>query len=238
MFRSELPRIYELRDLLPAPIPAGAYFQNFDETLASLPQKLKQFRDIEADLQTLDDAAWSYLKGELAPLLVARHDTRGWQQLFDKLNQAKAYACLARSGCTDIRFIPESKVEGQRTPDLEAREDGRKVLCEVKTLNVSDDEANRLLCHGVGQPNDELPGSFFGKLASLLTLPAAQIEAYCSHFESRRMAYVVVNFDDRLHEYADRYRVQLKQFLEHNTPPQLEVVLDIKSAFYIGITGD
>lgn len=91
MFRKELPRIYELRDLLPDPVPLGAYFQNLEESLARIPQKLKQFRDIERDLEGLDPEAWEALKSDLKPLLAAKHPTRGWQSLFDKLNEAKAY---------------------------------------------------------------------------------------------------------------------------------------------------
>lgn len=232
MFRAKLPRIYELRDLLSDPPPTGAYFRDLDRTLSEWPQKLKQYRDIEADLQSLDDAAWSYLKGELAPLLTTKHETRGWQQLFDKLNQAKAYGYLAREGCRDIRFIPESKVIGQRTPDLEAVTCGRKVLCEVKTINVSDDEANRFHNNDVRDTVYELPDGFFLKLSCTLDSAVAQMRAYCPESGTRRIAYIIVNFDDRLHEYADHYQKQIAQFLEGKGPLELEVFMDVKPAFY------
>ena len=38
VYRRELPRIYELRDLLPNPPPPGAYFCNLDKSLAEIPQ--------------------------------------------------------------------------------------------------------------------------------------------------------------------------------------------------------
>jgi hypothetical protein len=59
MYRSELPRIYELQDLLPTPAPADACLYNLDQTLTGplAPMALKQFRDIEKDLRGLDDAA-------------------------------------------------------------------------------------------------------------------------------------------------------------------------------------
>ncbi len=233
MFRSQLPRIYELRDLLPTPLPARAYFQDLDNTLTEWPQKLKQFRDIEADLQSLDDVAWSYLKGELAPLPITKHETRGWQQLFDKLNQAKAYRYLARIGCTDIRFIPESRNERERTPDLQAFTQGQNVLCEVKTINVSDDEANRFHNQSVGDSSDQLPEGFFRKLDAVLMEAIAQMQTYCSESDVRQIAYIITNFDDRLHEYADQYLVQINQFLQCNQATDLEVVLDMKPAFYV-----
>jgi hypothetical protein len=34
----------------------------------------------------------------------ARTPVRGWQPLFDKLNQAKAYNYLKQAGCTNIAF--------------------------------------------------------------------------------------------------------------------------------------
>lgn len=233
MYRNELPRIYELRDLLPNPLPTGAYFRDLDSTLATIPQKLKQFRDFESELQGLDAAAWTYLKAELMPLLTAKHKRRGWQQLFDKLNQAKAYNYLVCIGCTDVRFIPESKSEGQRTPDLEALSQGRHVLCEVKTINVSEDEANRLRNGGVGVPSDQLPEPFFNKLASSLTEAMAQTRAYSTSTDTERIAYIIVNFDDRMHEYADQYQVQISQFMANNPTPGLEVRFDIKEAYYL-----
>jgi hypothetical protein len=98
VYRKELSRIYELRDLLPNHLPPKAYFRDLDKTLAAWPQKRKQFQDIEGDLQGLDVAAWTYLKAQVAPLLTAKHETRGWQPLFDKLNQAKAFNYLVRMG--------------------------------------------------------------------------------------------------------------------------------------------
>jgi hypothetical protein len=86
MFRKKLPRIYELHDLVPVPPPTDPYFRDLDASLAAHPLKFKQYRDIEQDLQGLDPAAWTFLKSEVAPLLVARVEKRGWQALFNILN--------------------------------------------------------------------------------------------------------------------------------------------------------
>ena len=104
--RRELPRIYELRDLLPNPPPPGAYFCDLDKSLAEIPQELRQFRDLESDLQGLNAAAWNFLKSELEPLLTAQDAKRGWQPLWDRLNQAKAYNHLKDAGYRNIEFIP------------------------------------------------------------------------------------------------------------------------------------
>jgi hypothetical protein len=117
VFRRELPRIYELADVLSVPLPAGAYFYNLDGSFSEIPQKLKQYRDIERDLQGLDPVAWAFLKSELKPLLATRDPKRGWQPLFDKLNQAKGYNHLKTA---DIRTSPSfrrlsSRAKGRRT---------------------------------------------------------------------------------------------------------------------------
>jgi hypothetical protein len=235
MFRKELPRIYDLRDLLPDSPPADAYFRDLDASLAATPQKLRQFRDWERELEGLDPSAWALLKSELAPLLTARHPTRGWQQLFDKLNQAKAYNYLKAAGYLDVKFISVSRIKGQRTPDLEACGGSTTALCEVKTISVSEDEADRRATGGVGTTTDQLNAGFFAKLASDLADAKAQMMAYEVNSETRKIAYVIVNFDDHLHEYADRYQLQIERYLKINSPEGLEVVLDIKPAFSTAI---
>src|SRR5580692_4826758 len=94
VYRRELPRVFELHDVVQPSCSPQAYFQNFENSLLERPQKLKQFRDIERDLQGLDADAWTFLKSEITPLLPAKHPTRGWQLLFDKLNQAKEFNYL------------------------------------------------------------------------------------------------------------------------------------------------
>jgi len=230
VYRKKLPRIYELRDLLPDPLPPKAYFQNLDKSLSEIPQKLRQFREIEKDLQGLDTAAWSFMKSELAPLLNARDAKRGWQPLFDKLNQAKAYNYLRCTGYTNVKFVPPSSVAGRETPDLQAELDMGTALCEVKTINISDIEADRRFCGGVGSVTDQLNAGFFGKLASDLAKANSQISVHDAS-ATKRIVYVIVNFDDSLHEYADRYQDQIKHYMSEHPIPDLQVVFDVKPAF-------
>lgn len=231
MHRNDLQRVYELRDLLPDPVPEGAYFANFDETLTEWPGKKLRFLEIEAELQGLDAEAWAFLKTELTPLLKAKDAARGWQQLFDKLNQAKGYNHLKRLGCAGIRFIPEAKIKGNPTPDIEATENGRTVLCEVKTINASEIEATRRRTGSVGHSTDHLNEQFLGKLRLTVEQAAKQMQAYNADVRARRIAYVVINFDDMLHEYADRYAPQLEEFRANYPASGPEIVLCYKGPF-------
>jgi hypothetical protein len=236
VFRKELPRIYELRDLIPNPAPPGAYFRNLDRSLSENPIKLRQFRDIEAELAGLDRKAWAFLKSEVAPMLTVRDAKRGWQPLFDRFNQAKAFNYLRRIGCVNVEFIPPSTETGQQTPDLRAELGSKKVLCEVKTINMSEIEADRRYTGGVGTITDQLGEGFFGKLGSDLRKAKAQMLACCADDTTTKIAYVIVNFDDGLHEYADRYQLQIDRYVGANPVADLKVVFDIKPAFYTAMS--
>lgn len=231
VYRIELPRIYELRDLVPDPAPANAYFQNLDRSLSEIPQKLRQYRDLEQDLAGLDSAAWTFLKSEVTPLLLVKDEKRGWQPLFDKLNQVKAYNHLKRAGYETVSFIPSSSIAGRMTPDLEARKGAERALCEVKTINVSDVEAHRRLSGGVGQVTDQLEVGFFGKLTSDLVKAQAQMAAFDADPAVTKLAYVIINFDDSLHEYADRYREQIEGYMTSHPTRGLEVAFSWKPPF-------
>ncbi len=229
MYRSELPRIYELRDLLPDPIPANAYFQTVDKRLSECPLRFRHYRDLEQDLAGLDAAAWACLKSEVKPLLLVRDEKRGWTPLFDKLNQAKAYNHMKRAGYETVRFI--EPIRGRMTPDLEAGNGPRSALCEVKTINVSDVEAHRRVSGGVGRVTDELEAGFFAKLSSDLARAQAQMLGFNADPTVVKLAYLVVNFDDSLHEYADRYGKQIERYMAEHPRPGLEVAFYWKPPF-------
>jgi len=232
MYRKELARVYELRDMAQNPPSPDAYFSDFDNKLMESRARLKHFRDIETELQALDTAAWDYLKEQLAPLLTVRSDKRGWQALFDKLNEAKGYNHLLGAGCANVRFIPASSVRGQRTPDVEGTSAGTRVLCEVKTINMSEVEAIRRTNGAAGSISLQLPDGFFRKLKSDIETATAQMVAYDPDDSVRRIVYVVVNFDDNLHEYAAAYSAQIDTFVAANSVPKAEIVFHVKPPFY------
>jgi hypothetical protein len=233
MYRRELPRLYELSDLVPRPAPPQAYFRDLDRSLAAIPQKLNLYRDIEKDLRGLDPVAWTFLKAEVAPLICGRHPTRGWQPIFDMLNQAKAYNFLNERGYGKVSFIPRSKVDSQRTPDLLGEREDSKALCEVKTINISEIEAERRSYGGVGTSVNQLPSQFFTKLAAVLTRAKAQMLAFDADPTVKRIAYVIVNYDDSLHEYGEDCDRQIEAFMKTADPePEIETVFNVKPPFY------
>jgi hypothetical protein len=232
MSRHELPRIYELRDSLANPSSQNTYFQDFENSIAAHPVKRKHFIHIEADLSGLDLVAWTYLKTEVAHLFERKDPKRGWQAAFDKLNQAKAYNHLGRLGCADVEFIPESTASGEKTPDLQGRLGTIRVLCEVETINPSDNEAiarGQIIARVIP---GRLPDAFFRKLAATLTAAELQMDSYCPDTDVRRIVYVILNFDDNLHEHFEDYLQQLRSFLGAAPLPKVEIVFDVKPKFY------
>jgi hypothetical protein len=99
------------------------------------------------------------------------------------------------------------------------------VLCEVKTINVSDVEARQRYSGGVGTLTDQLEASFFAKLSSKLAEALTQIKAFDADPTVIKIVYVVINFDDALHEYADRYGQRIERYIADCPTPGLEVVL-------------
>jgi hypothetical protein len=224
MYRDHFPRLFELRDLLPNPLPARTALPALDETLM-LPGKREYFERIEADLQRLDASGWEALKGRMTRWPKTAPDPqRALEPLYDALNEVKAYNYLQDTGCSHVRFIPVSEVSGQKTPDLGADDHGREVLCEVKTINRSEVEVDRAQSGGVGTSTDQLTSALLEKIRKICSAAKDQMLRYDGSGSARKIAYVFVNFDD--HEYSSAYLAQLEQFRTTDPVPGLEIVFD------------
>jgi hypothetical protein len=217
------PRLSELRREAVDPSP---YYFDVDDANQI---QAKHVREIESDLQGLDAAAWELFKQDLIPLVKKRHPERGWQALLNKLNEAKGYNYLVRMGCTDVQFIPRSS---SRTPDLKGRLGSNTVLCEIKTINPSDDEFKSREDHSVRSIVTQLSIGFFNKLRSTLQTARDQMTTYSQDAGIKKIVYLVVNYDDILHEYAATYSTQLAAFIASTPVPGLDIKLDIKPPYY------
>jgi hypothetical protein len=216
--REVLPRIYELKDTLADPSHPDAYFRNMEDGLRQSTQKWDAFARLEWRLAALDDAAWSDLKERAAPLLMQRVEGRGWQALWDVFNEAAGFCFLLHLGCTGVHFIRRTK---GRTPDLAAMLDGNAVLCEVKTLNVSKDEAGkRQLVHEgtpvAGSVSIHVSDGLLNKLSAVLAHAVEQLDGVDSERKARRIIFTVVHFDDWVGDYQPQYFAQMDEHLLRN----------------------
>lgn len=238
MFRTKMPRVYELRALIADQTADNAYFQDFDNSVRAEPSKARVWFDREQVLQELDQDSWEYLKKELLPYLTAKSRSgRGWQQLITILNQAYAYRYLKHMGCLALAFISRATQRGQDTPDLEAELDGARVLCEVKTINISDAEVQARKS-GTGRTTlDQLDHGFFAKLQADLTKASQQMNAYDDSNDVVRIVYLVPDFDDLLGEYKAGYYQQIDQHLAGHQTRELQIVFHNQAtAFHPSIT--
>jgi len=217
--------------LIADPSNPSAYFRDFDESVRDDPAKKLIWLAREREFNRLDDESWQFLKSEALPYLMARDAKRGWQQLITILNQARAYNYLIDKGCVEVRFVPRSVIKGEETPDIEATMNGTKVLCEVKTVTISDVEAVRRKTGGVGYTVRSLDHGFFRKLAGDLSKAESQMKSYGGE-DTARIAFVILNFDDFLGEYKAEYYEQIDQYLAAQPISSLEIAFfNQKTAF-------
>jgi hypothetical protein len=227
--RRELPRVFELGDLIERPSKPSAYFQNWDNPLfVDEPDRKRAWLAREREFQQLDAPSWQCLKEEARPYLTARDAKgRGWQQLITILNQARAHNYLVDLGCSQVCFIPRAKVEGQKTPDLEGDLNGQKVLCEVKTINPSQDEMDKRLSGRAGLTTNVLDEGFFKKFNSSVLEAKDQMRTYDDQDDVRRIVFFVITFDEPHGEYKIDYFAQIDRYLASDLASDLVSDLDI-----------
>lgn len=224
-FAELLPRLSELKDMTDQSHP-DAYFHDFESRFAEGRTVLGHYQRLERRLAGLDDGAWSDLRGRAAVVAHIRENGRGWEALFDVLNEATGYDYLKHIGCMDIRFITRRKT---RTPDLMATRDGRRVLCEVKTINVSDDEAarrRRISQDGFAASNT-LPyveNGLLTKMTATLAHAVAQLDGEDPERKAQRIVFTVLSFDDWVGDCQTEYFAQLDAHLLQNPIVGAELV--------------
>ncbi len=233
MFRKDLPRVYEIRDQIKEPDTPMAYFQDFENSLQQSRLKMEKFLDLEKVLQRLDEDSWNFLKNEASEYLEKKIEWRGWEQFFNFINQAWGYNYLKNKGCSNIKFIPISSKRGVESPDLIGVSGEVKFICEVKTMNISNEEAKARYSDRVRIVRQEdmprLEQGFFKKLMGHLKKAEQQIKAYELEAlevgeRSKRIVYIITNFDDFWGEYKQEYFQLIDQYLSGNSIPGLEIV--------------
>jgi len=207
----DLP-LKHIRELTPTRRKAAAgdsFFYRFDAALEADPGRRQILADYEVDLACLDETAWAALKASAAKRLI-RIKGRAWHPLFDVLNEAKAYRYLQTLGCNDIAFVPPSYES--KTPDLMAALDGRTVLCEVKTIAGSSEEA-----------------FLAGKFARVLAEARAQLDPL-GEPDARRIIYVILMMTSPLTDRAD-LKTRLDAFIAGAPIAGVEVEISLSHAF-------
>jgi hypothetical protein len=232
VFRKEFPRLYELRDSMKNPDAEDSCLRNLDQDLQHEVVR-RIWSRIELDLRGLDADAWTFLKSE-ALLCVntwdekssRRGSPRGRELLLNILYQAKAYNFLKTKDCSAIHFITRAPKKGKRTPDLEGISSTARFLCEVKTINRSEEEVYRQRVEKKYlHDHSKLAEEFFAKVGGVIENAKVQLEAYDPKGEATHIVYVIMNFDDFWGDYKELNIRQLDEYLCAHPVPGIELVL-------------
>jgi hypothetical protein len=237
-FREEMPRVYELRDLIGDPSKSSEYFQDFDKSLSHFPYKKEVWLAREREFKRLDGESWQRLKDEARPYLSCYNPNgRAWEQLISIINQARAHNYLVDRGCSNVTFIQSEMKKGQKTPDLSAELGGQSMLCEVKTINVSDNELERRRSGMVGALQMSLDENFLKKLDATITQAITQMKAFCEDNMVTRVVFIVLTFDDIFGESSDTYFTQIDIHLGKVAYQGIDIVFyNQQTAFHPNIT--
>ena len=206
------------------PSDKSSRFYKFWETFYEIPERVQAFSIIENELSALDGICWRFLKEEVKTLCVKSHERRGWNQLFEKLNEAKGYCFLKLIGYSDIRFIPRETKSNIETPDLIGWRNTSQVLCEVKTINISDDFISaRINISGMIAKN-KLTAGLIKKLESTIAKSASQLNSYSKSSDTDKYMYLVIAYDDDL-DYRDELNTQTRNLFNAINPVGINLII-------------
>ncbi len=83
---------------------------------------------------------------------------------------------------------------------------------------------------------DSLDVGFFKKLRSALFTAKVQMESYDGSTQVRRIAFLVLNFDDFCAEYKENYFKQIDKYLVAEPIPDIDIMFyDQRTAFHVPV---
>jgi hypothetical protein len=181
---------------------------------------------VEQHLQRLDNEAWEQLVAKALPEVCRRDPRRGWSQLWSVLHEAMGYALLADRGYTNIRFVDRGD---EKTPDLLGESPTSRAIVEVKTVNCSDEDIDRLnswppiaLDMGSG-----LSLKFKEKLEKTIDVARTQLRQYGEPTD-KRVILVVVSLDSNYKFIGQNY-AELREFVAAQQCADVELVHQVIS---------
>ncbi|WP_144079039.1 hypothetical protein [Nitrospina gracilis] len=215
--------------MIEEPGSSSTYFQNFHDSIRNESKRRVWLRR-EKEFQGLNQIAWDQFKTKVkdSNYLTVNSELRGWEQLIGLLNEVRGYNYLKNLDCVDIHFLPN---ESNETPDLEGKFAEEIILCEVKTLNISDEESERRNGLVAGEVLNFLPEGFMDKLGK--AIDKAHNQCFSFKPNARRIVYININFDDFLGESKQDYYKQIDQYLSNKENfPDIEIVFHIEQGCF------
>jgi enoyl reductase-like protein len=202
-------KLQELITAVRKKYPADKFFSDFENKWSKHPLMEKYFRTYNKAFMTMDLASWEILKAKALQHYLDHRRGQLKQGFFNQLNESFAYRYLIRQGFDGVRLIKEGK---KPSPDIQFRVHDGLAFCEVKTLNISNDEIYRRTRINVAQDGFVyacLSDGFIKKFCDAVQTAKNQIHAV----GDRGLIYVIVEFDDFAGFCYETYKKQLLELI-------------------------
>lgn len=205
------------------------HFDNFDVELDRCLLKKSFFESIEKIFQQIEEQQWEIFKEKLV-CCGYNHPRRGLNQFFETCNEAEAFAYIQKLGGKNVRFIPEASL---KSPDIFSEIGGRDVYCEVKTVNISDDHADRNAYLAIVGQLDAVYDTHLSyaqkiKIVENITSAHAKIDNYDVKNDVIRFLYLIINAENPLAPMIDDRLNELKQFINSISFRPLNIFIKLK----------
>ncbi|WP_223460403.1 hypothetical protein [Pseudomonas sp. A-R-26] len=215
-----MPGFNELIEEIEKKHPNDWWIKSRRETESLFPDSFPQVHVYENALRILDSDSWLVLSEKAQKVFPGSRELRGKHQFFDLLNEALAYEYLVAQELCNIRLL--RTVKNQKSPDISYEANCVPCYCEVKTINVSQDEIDKTVA---GKSFDssiyhELTPQFLNKLYLTIQAAVAQIKSLAPS----GLVYVIVHFDDFTLDHYETYQRQISELLACSFPAHEVVV--------------
>lgn len=223
MIIDSMPRLRELVSQAPNNT-YNSYFNNFIVDFEDNFLMQRKWEIYNTYLESMDQNSWCEFKKKAYDLCELK-TTYGWRQLIDLFSEAAAYYYAKNLGCQIINFIPTSN---KKSPDIIAQRNNFIFLFEVKKINISDIEINRInnreaiCCSGETQKN------LMKKIEVTIRKAHEQIISYDSQRKHSHFIFIDIDFDKPLIDPRERFN-DIAEYIHLNKIKEnlnIEVVLN------------
>jgi len=171
---------------------------------------VRKFDVYRNSLPELDPQSWEILKSKSLLAFKQTIPRRGKTPFFNLLNESLGYQYLKNSAFTEVSMIKESNV---KTPDLSFQSNQETQYCEVKTINVSEEQLDLYGDETIQISSfdyTKLTDQFFCKLSSTIESAYNQF----SFSPDKNIVYIIIKFDDFSGLHTPNYIDSISQFLK------------------------
>lgn len=208
-----MTRVHDLIAAVRTAHPTDPFFSNFETSLRTHPLKRSYYAAYERAFSCLDDSSWTNLRSKAVDHFSNSRPKGGKAPLFDQLNDAFAYRWLVNRGFSQVTVLPEDRHATLKSPDISFCGCGQQFACDVKTLNVSNDELDRRCAppkyYDWSTTFLTLHPTFFKKIDDAVAKGTKQIRTHCKN----GLVFILVHSDDYASTFHREHRVRIASHL-------------------------